>query len=242
MNRDFRRSKSRLARTQSRSFIKQSIFFIILAFALLLIVVRYGVPLLINLAVFVSDVQGGGQKKEKQVAAILVPPVLDVLPEATFSAQLDITGFAQEGLLVAVFVNGNPEDDVTVDSKGEFEVVDVTLRSGKNRLWATARDSEGNESEKSAEVVVIVDQSDPVITINSPEDGKTVSEKSIEVSGLVDEEATITINGQFVLQGADNSFAKSISLSEGENTLVIVAEDAAGNRVEKTIKITYSPA
>ncbi|MBI2010288.1 MAG: hypothetical protein HYS86_03905 [Candidatus Chisholmbacteria bacterium] len=222
--------------------MRQSIFLILLAFTLLLVVVRYGIPLLIRLAVFVSDVQGGRQSEDRNVAAILVPPVLDTLPEATFSGELDVTGFAQEGLLVALFVNGNPEEDVIVDDLGEFEVIEVTLRSGKNRLWATARDEEGNESEKSAEVVVIVDQSKPVITINSPEDGKTVTEKSIEVSGLVDEEATVTINGQFALQGTDNSFAKSMSLSEGENSLTIVAEDAAGNRTEKTLKVTYSPS
>lgn len=212
---------------------------VVISVTVILGVIRFGIPLLIKVAVLVSDSQEnrGG---DDAAAGIIVTPVLQTLPEATFSAKLDILGFAQEGLLVAVFVNGNPKDDVVSGSDGEFKVRNVALRSGKNRIWAVARDKAGTESNPSTEMIVISDRSLPVITIDSPKDGEVTNENKVVVNGLVDEEADVTVNGQFVLQNADDSFSKSINLEDGENVIEIFVEDAAGNTALKQIKVTYA--
>lgn len=204
-------------------------------------VLRFGVPLLIKLAVFVGDMRKNEQVVDETSTSVLIPPALLNLPEATFSAQIDVSGFAQEGTLVTVFLNGNPQDDIVVDDDGEFLLNDLRLRVGKNRIWAISRDGKDNESSESEEMVVVSDNQVPQVTIDSPRDGEEVSEASITVTGLVNEDVDLTVNGQFVLQASDGSFTKNINLSTGENIIVIVAQDAATNESTKEVRVTYSP-
>lgn len=239
---DYRkRTKSRLARRQSQIFMRRAITLVVLAIAVLFLVVRFGVPLLIKMAVYFSGDQTDTQVGQSNELKTLIAPRLQPMPEATFSASLDVNGFAQAGVNVAVYVNGVEEDEVLVNDNGEFEALGVNLKAGKNRIWAVAGDGKGNKSPESDEVVVQVDNSEPKITIDSPRDGEDVSEEKITVTGLVDEEVSLTINGHFVLQGSDKSFSKSIKLSEGENKIVIEAEDDAGNVAEKELVVNYSP-
>ena len=241
MVRDYRRTKSRLARRQSKVFMRQTFFLILVAISLLFVVIQFGVPLIIRVAVFLSDARSGNQITQTEEAAVLVAPTLQTLPEATFSARLDIAGFAQEGVLVTVFLNGTPQDEVEVDSEGEFILRNLKLRAGRNRIWAVSQDKSGNESPESTEMVVMADSQGPKITLDSPGDGEEVSEASITITGTVDEDVSLTINGQFVLQQADGSFTKTVVLTEGENTLLIEATDRAGNRALKEVRVIYSP-
>ena len=47
----------------------------------------------------------------------------------------------------------------------------------------------------------------------------------------------IKINGMNILLKKDGSFAGTVSLKEGKNTLTVVATDRAGNEVTKTVKV-----
>jgi len=194
---------------------------------------------LIKIAVLVSD-NGSGDSALIKDSSVLVPPTLQTMPEATYSAELDVSGFAQEGVIVTVFLNSNPQEDVVADSDGEFLLRKVSLRNGKNRIWAVSRDKGGNESAKSQEMVVVSDRSEPVITIDSPSDGEVVNLDGTTVKGLVDEDANISVNGLFVRADSDGSFMKAIKLNDGENVIVVEAVDLAGNLSRKEIRVTYS--
>jgi hypothetical protein len=85
----------------------------------------------------------------------------------------------------------------------------------------------------------------PVITLTSPEDGATVSEDMVTVSGTVTDNVGVVslyIGSEKVDFAPDGSFSANCKLAEGENTLKVFAFDAAGNKAEKDVTVTYAPA
>jgi len=88
----------------------------------------------------------------------------------------------------------------------------------------------------------VVDTTPPEITILSPQDNSFTNQSKIVVRGIVkDEESgvkSLTINRETIETSSNGAFEKEIQLAEGENQINVVAEDNAGNQVEKSIKIT----
>jgi hypothetical protein len=84
----------------------------------------------------------------------------------------------------------------------------------------------------------------PVITVSQGIDGATVTASSFTVTGKVTDNVGVTqlfvgFNKINVL--SDGSFTTTVNLSEGMNTLTIVAYDAAGNKGTVSVDVTYRP-
>jgi len=102
-------------------------------------------------------------------------------------------------------------------------------------------------SDSSNEITVVcADTTPPKIEINSPDNNFTVDTDTVHVSGMaIDNESGIdkvTINGSEVSVTSDGSFSKSVNLTEGTNTITIIATDKAENKSTKTIMVTYQKA
>jgi len=82
----------------------------------------------------------------------------------------------------------------------------------------------------------------PVITITAPKDGATVDTDTVTVEGTVTDNVGVTslyIGSQKIDFAPDGSFSATVQLTEGENTIKVFAFDAAGNKAEKDITVTY---
>ena len=91
---------------------------------------------------------------------------------------------------------------------------------------------------------IVIDNTSPSIALISPKsDESLVSNNELVVSGVaIDNESginKITINGEEVSVSPNCSFSKIISLTEGLNTIKIIAIDKAGNQAEKNLRVTY---
>jgi RHS repeat-associated protein len=60
------------------------------------------------------------------------------------------------------------------------------------------------------------------------------------LSGTVSEPSSVTVAGQPALVAADNTFAKTVPLSVGTNTIAITATDPSGNASTKSYQVTTS--
>ncbi len=170
------------------------------------------------------------------------PPQLNPLPEATNSASLAISGRAEGGAELVLFRNGEEEERTIVGEEGDFTFSQVALEEGENIFLARARDEAGNESQPSLAQTVIFDKEPPELTIESPQDGQTVNEKKeISVKGKTEKEAIVMVNDRQVVVGLEGNFETSYFLVEGDNEIVVVAKDKAGNKTEKTLKVKYKP-
>ena len=234
----YKRKKSRLARHQRKTLTRQTVLFLMLAGFLIFSIFKWGLPGLIRLAIFVGDLGSSSKSVEQSDTIAPIPPRLVDLPSATPSGSLTIKGFAEAGTTVSVFVNNNQRAEVVADSQGEFGADGVDLIMSKNRIWAKAKDSAGNESKQSEEVLVVVDGDAPKLIVSEPPDGAKTGDGAAVVNGTVSEvEAEVTVNGKFVGVDDEGRFSTRVNLETGENLIVVVAQDEAGNQTKVEIKI-----
>jgi len=63
---------------------------------IIFLAIRFGVPLLVNLSLFLSGSKNTQTQPVTQDNSFIAPPVLDSFPEATASADIIITGIASK--------------------------------------------------------------------------------------------------------------------------------------------------
>jgi hypothetical protein len=112
---------------------------------------------------------------------------------------------------------------------------DVTLEPGENVVVIQARDKADNL--KIIDFVVVYDTTPPWIQVISPTNGAVLPRPEVVVIGTIDPTATLKIQGESVT--VTNGFFEIIILTfEGENTLLMEAEDAAGNTYRESLTFT----
>lgn len=77
----------------------------------------------------------------------------------------------------------------------------------------------------------------PSVTIYNPGDGDYVASSTFEVSGQVKRANVITLQGKPITIDTEGHFRETLVAQAPYTILVLVAEDAYGERVIKTIKV-----
>jgi hypothetical protein len=115
------------------------------------------------------------------------------------------------------------------------------MADGEHTVVFNASDNDGNAATQKS-VTFTVDTVAPVLNVTSPVDGSVTNTSTCTVSGTTNDATsspvTVTVNGASVTVNANGSFSKAITLSEGENTITIVATDAAGKTTTVTRTVT----
>ena len=236
-------SKTRLQRKREKDSLKQAFKYLLLAFGLLFLLIRFGLPALINMAAFLGDINSSNQPIEKQESPPILAPRLNPLPMATVSAEINISGYSQPGSTVKLFLRGISIEEITADANGEFSFNKIHLKDGENEIYAEANDNQGKDSEPSITYKVILDSEAPKLEVSRPEDGQRFFDKDspITVAGNTEAGTNLTINNRFVLVKDDGSFSATQSLTAGDNQIEVVVRDDAGNETKKSLKVNYTP-
>jgi Glucodextranase, domain B len=77
------------------------------------------------------------------------------------------------------------------------------------------------------------------LTISAPANGATVTNPAVAVKGKTSPNAEVFVNEAEGKADASGNFSIGLTLDEGENYLIIMANDAQGNVAEKELTITY---
>ena len=133
---------------------------------------------------------------------------------------------------VAVDVNGQ-----RAEVEGETFSADLPAAAGRLTLRATARSGAGHTATHS--VTVEVDTAAPELTLDSPRPGTATRQRTVTVSGRVDDPtATVRVN-DLPATVSGGSFSATVPVpDEGEQTIRVVAQDAAGNRRRLEVPVT----
>jgi hypothetical protein len=89
------------------------------------------------------------------------------------------------------------------------------------------------------------DTTAPTLTITAPADKSTVNTPTVKVTGTVKDNdggsgvAFVVVNDVQVTPLPDGTFAATVTLAEGSNTIVVKAFDKAGNVATQTLTVTY---
>ena len=228
-------------RYSNRKKNKSGLTYFILTILFVFFMVKWGVPLFINLVAGPTGSKGGLLSNSEDNVPPQTP-ILSALPEATNSGQITIGGYTEPKVEISVWRNDEMEASDKSDDQGAFRV-SLQLSDGENRVQVKAKDEKGNVSE-SVVKTIFFDKTEITIAIELPSDGSEVfgkSSQSLVVSGKVSQpEATVTVNGSFARVDTEGKFSVTVRLNEGDNEILVKAVGRAGNVTEKklTVKLT----
>ncbi|WP_298434857.1 hypothetical protein [Geobacter sp.] len=146
----------------------------------------------------------------------------------TGNPTLNIAGsVSDENGVKSLTINGA---GVGVNTNGSFSYP-LQLNAGANAITTVATDRAGNWS--SNRRTVTLDLTPPTLVITSPADNSVTSKSSVDVTGTVDETATVEmrVNGGApqLSSPSGNNFTVTANLANGINTIEISATDSVGN-------------
>lgn len=223
--------------------MRRAFFFGFLTLFLVIILLFVGIPILIRLAVFLGEVKKTPEAIDTGDTFPPPPVRMHPLPEATNSARLSLSGFAEAGSTVEIFLDDSFAFKVLTKNDGTFLTNSLELENGNNEIYAIAIDEAGNKSLESEKQLVYLDVSQPDLSVTEPEDGATISgpENTIIVKGVSEADVDLRLNGRVVLVDQEGNFSHQLSLVEGENQIRLIATDKAGNTTEKEIVLNFQP-
>ena len=232
-------ASSRLAKREKSKIQKQTFFYLFLGIVILLLFVFLLMPNLIRLFFNFID------KDTPIVDGDTVPPQVPVLSsnpvEATFSASLNLKGFAEPNSKVIFLLNSANSAEVDTTEDGQFEH-ELELAEGENELTLFGVDEAGNESLKTRSYLITRDSEAPILEIEEPQDGAVIELKknrTVTIKGKTEPEAKVLINDRLVLADKDGNFVSNYYLAEGKNELKFEATDRATNKTQKTIEVEF---
>lgn len=231
---------SRLRRYEDRVFKKRLVWAISGSLALAIFIFIFGLKLLVSFSLLVDKLHGPAPA-EKQSQSLILPPVLDALPESTNSATITITGKGDPGMKIVFYIDEEESTNLPVESDGTFAFT-KKLAEGEHTVSAKAKNDKDMMSDLSNVLTVTIKRSKPELTVTNPQDGARIVGDSnmLVVKGKTSSDNTVMVNDRFALVGSDGSFSYTHSLTEGENTLHILATDPAGNQETVLRRVTYS--
>lgn len=234
---------SRLTRKEESRAYRKIFLAFFSAIIIIVFIIFFGLPALINLAAFISGMRGEGDLPANQQNIPLSPPVLELPYEATNAAKISVKGFGTPGARVELFVNGNSFKKILIPKDGTITFDGVLLDKGDNQIWGVSENSLKVKSSRSRILSISYKNETPKMEIAEPDDGASVKgdQKEVKVSGQTEPGINITINNRFVILDSESKFSYNLPLKDGENIIEIVATDNFGNTSKVERKVTYSP-
>ena len=77
----------------------------------------------------------------------------------------------------------------------------------------------------------------PVITINEPQNGTTVSDSVIKISGIAKNISSLKLNGKKIFTDERGYFSETVGLMKGYNSIELSAEDRVHRETKNILKI-----
>ncbi|MFO0704994.1 MAG: PKD domain-containing protein [Candidatus Andersenbacteria bacterium] len=168
-------------------------------------------------------------ERESTVAAIKDTSVVTALSGASDGSESSDAGklFLKEDQQTTVHASTPPETEDDFETK---EIPD-SFRESLWYRWNSEQDELFTASVEGSE-----DAQGPTLRITDPSDKDETENEQIEVKGVTDLSATVTINDDEV-ETDKGEFSKKVDLTEGENKITVVATDPSGNETTKTLTI-----
>lgn len=122
----------------------------------------------------------------------------------------------------------------------------TALAEGAHTITINAEDNDGNVA-TAATVTFAVDTVPPTLSITAPANGLITNQSKITVSGTTNDvtsspvTVSIKVNGGAAITptvGTGGAFSTQVNLTEGSNTITIVATDSAGKTTTVTRTVT----
>ena len=190
-------------------------------------------------------------------AGDITPPDITITAPksgASFTiATIPVSGTASDESLDKVEVKVGPDGDwVAVSGTLTSWSTTVPLGTGLNTIYARANDTAGNSREVYVDDVRYVvggseDTTPPTVSITSPSDGDAFTTAAMTISGTAsDTEGVIKVqvkvgSSGWVDASGTTVWSKTVTLSQGLNTIDVIAIDTSNISETASITVAYNP-
>jgi cytoskeletal protein RodZ len=234
-----------MQRLEEKRNVKRAVWFTLGTLVIVAGLATLGFNLLAKLFVFWSSVRSNnGSASEKTDFIPPSPPQIVVPFESTNSATFSIKGISEPGATVYLSQNDSEVKSLKVPDEGIFEFENLVLNEGNNTFTSVAVDDAGNRSQVSGKVAVNFSTKVPLLELSSPNDRQTFTGRDVKISvkGKTDPGNHVVVNDRVVIVGSDGSFSLQLGLNSGENPLIVVATNLAGNQTKKELIVIFNPS
>ncbi len=234
--------QSRLSKAAERKTKKQLYLSLIGIVIVVFVLVKFGIPALVNFSLFLSNFHGQqSQSTTPATNQIIAQPILTQDFTATNSATITVNGTAAAQEKVQLYVNDDLVDTISTKDDGTFSFKNITLTQQQNTLKARAK-KDDKVSEFSDSLIISYIQKAPSLSVDSPSDGQSFShdQSTVVVKGKTDPDIKVTVNDFWAIVDNNGNYSYSLHLQNGDNQIHVVATDPAGNKTEKQITVKYS--
>lgn len=198
-----------------------------------------GLPLLINGSVFIGKLLGGGQTEKEKNTQELGDFSVREIPNATNSAQINVSGNVENVSILEVYLNGDESKELDVEKEQDFSTTIDGLQLGDNQIYFVGKRDETTTIKKSQVYTITYRNQRPKLEVTEPQDNFITPRDEIKVSGKTDPNVTMTVNDSPVIVGSGGDFQTLVKLKEGENKINIVVRDSSGNSDSKELTVKY---
>ncbi|MEK7633572.1 MAG: hypothetical protein AAB437_01895 [Patescibacteria group bacterium] len=229
----------RIERVQEKKLRNTIILYIVVLFLVLYFIFTFGIKLLLNSSSFIAGLFPQPSVKPLSKTEDSFNSInIDSIPQATNSAKFIIFGSMLNFDTLNFFINGKKvkETETSADTFTE-EIGD--LEKGNNDVYILAKSKESKIEKKTITYKIFYKIEKPKLDISDPTDSSTTNNQEIKVKGSTDKEVYIRVNDLPVVVDANGSFETIVRLKEGDNQIVVSAQDIAGNTETKSLKVTY---
>jgi len=162
---------------------------------------------------------------------------VDPIPERIGNPFQYISGRTTPGATLEVYITSEGRTvEIDVNEDGTFHRPIVFNKGGSEVLDIIATNEYGAQEVK--EVRLFKDFTPPAINLDYHVE--EVHSDTVTISGSVSEDCTVYVNGQMANMSSVN-FHTNVQLAEGQNDIIVVAEDDVGHVSTKKTTITYTP-
>jgi hypothetical protein len=225
---------------QQKKYFHQIILYLFLLILIVIFIATVGIKLIINITLYVAEITHQNRDKSIQQTTeteFLLPPEISDLPNATNSAIILITTKATSGKNLSIYINDQLKKEILLQEDSVES--EIELSPGENSIYLLLKDPKTRETKKSVIYKVIYKNKKPFLEITSPKDQEKFSKEDIQVMGKTEKEVFVRLNELPIVTDTEGKFSYNLKLKEGENKIIIVAQDIAGNIETKELTVIY---
>ena len=205
----------------------------------------------------VNATTGDFQDDLQLVVKEKVPPVITITsptdeafltnnkPTIQFSITDDDSGVDPDTIKIKIDNGSEITSGITKNASGKgfncSYVPTTAIGDGSHTVYVDAKDHDGNAAVQKS-VQFTVDTIAPTLNVTSPTEGLKTNEDTVTVSGTTNDATSspvkVTVNGDAVTVQENGSFSKVVTLTEGENTITVIATDSAGKQTTVVRHVT----
>lgn len=233
---------TRLSTYRQKQFRRKVLFYVFTLALIIILLFTFGLKLLIQTSLIIANIASPKkslQTQESKDGSFFGALNIDNVPTATNSARLIVSGSITNYDTVEFYINDKKVDEKSFSSSDSFSSEIGDLEVGDNIIYLKAKATNTKDTKESQRFTVTYKNQKPTLEITEPETPKKTNKPDIKVSGQTDKEIFIHVNEMPLVVDSSGNFQTTVMLKEGENNIIVKAEDNAGNIESKTLTITY---